>query len=52
MIEFSKSLLNEMEMLKPTFIQFVPHMFLLTNKRISLQNAKALNNYLGRVKQV
>ena len=41
-----------MEILQPSYIQFYPNLFLLSQQRISLQHAQALRKYLAGVKSI
>ena len=41
-----------MEIMKPSFVQFTPRTFLLSQERISLKHAKALRAYMGGVKNI
>lgn len=52
MIEYQKSLNRDMEVLKPNYIQFHPHVFFLCLQRISVEQSKALQKYLARVKEI
>ena len=52
MVSYSSSLTRDMEILQPSYIQFYPHLFLLSQQRISLQHAQALRKYLAGVKSI
>ena len=43
---------KNMELLKPSYIQFLPRIFMLSQQRISLQHGQSLKKYLGGVKNI
>ena len=52
MISYFKSLHDDGLVLKPNYIQFYPWLFFLSEERITLEKAKAMNKYLSTVKNI